>query len=328
VIASPQYLDRYDALTGARLWRTPRRANVWEYAGAAIFGNAVYVVDLIGGKHYLKRFNLTTGAFEYQGPAMVGGNLENAPFVGLDGRIYVTRAQNNDDRFDFLYSFTDTGTEIVENWRTPAHGGGAAARWGVGPDGSIYSMSWTGTPINAESYGYLQRLNPDTGAIVNESTTEIRATYMQIHMAIDQRGVLYVSNGHSGGPFSPTTGRLYSFNADLTERWVVSTGDNLNQGGPALGTDGTLVVAGPNNNIWAYRTIRTQACGLSDIAGPGQSVGPDNTLTADDIIVFLNWFFASDARADVAGPGQSTTPDGQFTADDIIVFLNRFFAGC
>jgi len=70
------------------------------------------------------------------------------------------------------------------------------------------------------------------------------------------------------------------------------------------------------------------ACGLSDVAGPGQSVGPDNTLTADDIIVFLNWFFASDTRADVAGPGQSTSADGQFTADDIIVFLNRFFAGC
>jgi len=69
-------------------------------------------------------------------------------------------------------------------------------------------------------------------------------------------------------------------------------------------------------------------CGLSDIAGPGQSIGADGQLTADDIIVYLNWFFASDLRADVAGPGQSTTPDGQFTADDIIVFLNRFFAGC
>ncbi|MFN7431361.1 MAG: GC-type dockerin domain-anchored protein [bacterium] len=32
--------------------------------------------------------------------------------------------------------------------------------------------------------------------------------------------------------------------------------------------------------------------------------------------------------ADVAGPGQALGPDGQFTADDIIVFLNAFFAGC
>jgi hypothetical protein len=75
-------------------------------------------------------------------------------------------------------------------------------------------------------------------------------------------------------------------------------------------------------------TARTCGCGLSDIAGPGQSIGSDNTLTADDIIVFLNWFFAGNTGADVAGPGQSTSPDGQFTADDIIVFLNRFFAGC
>ncbi|MFN7559015.1 MAG: GC-type dockerin domain-anchored protein [bacterium] len=75
-------------------------------------------------------------------------------------------------------------------------------------------------------------------------------------------------------------------------------------------------------------TVASCACGLSDVAGPGQSVGSDNALTADDIIVYLNWFFAGDTRADVAGPGQSTTPDTQFTADDIIVFLNRFFAGC
>ncbi len=78
----------------------------------------------------------------------------------------------------------------------------------------------------------------------------------------------------------------------------------------------------------AVLTIAPCACGLSDVAGPGQSIGSDGTLTADDIIVFLNWFFAGDTRADVAGPGQSTTPDSQFTADDIIVFLNRFFAGC
>jgi uncharacterized delta-60 repeat protein len=66
----------------------------------------------------------------------------------------------------------------------------------------------------------------------------------------------------------------------------------------------------------------------ADVAGPGQSIGGDNAFTADDIIVFLNWYFANDPRADVAGAGQSSTPDGQFTADDIIVFLNRFFAGC
>jgi hypothetical protein len=69
-------------------------------------------------------------------------------------------------------------------------------------------------------------------------------------------------------------------------------------------------------------------CGLADVAGAGQTIGPDGELTADDIIVFINWFFASDARADVAGAGQTIGADGQFTADDIIVFINRFFGGC
>jgi uncharacterized delta-60 repeat protein len=88
---------------------------------------------------------------------------------------------------------------------------------------------------------------------------------------------------------------------------------------------GAFYTAGGNPSAYFARyTFGSPA----DVAGPGQSPGSDNALTADDIIVYLNWFFASDTRADVAGPGQSTTPDTQFTADDIIVFLNRFFAGC
>jgi hypothetical protein len=70
------------------------------------------------------------------------------------------------------------------------------------------------------------------------------------------------------------------------------------------------------------------ACTPSDVAGPGQTVGADGQLTADDIIVFVGWFFAADARADIAGSGQSVGADGQFTADDLILFINRFFAGC
>jgi hypothetical protein len=63
-----------------------------------------------------------------------------------------------------------------------------------------------------------------------------------------------------------------------------------------------------------------------DVAGSGQTEGLDGQLTADDIIVFINWFFASDDRADIAGAGQTAGADGQYTADDIIVFINEFFA--
>jgi hypothetical protein len=80
-------------------------------------------------------------------------------------------------------------------------------------------------------------------------------------------------------------------------------------------------------------TLSTQvspgfACSLADVAGANQRPCPDGVLTADDIIVFLGWYFAGDSRADVAGPNQGTTPDGQFTADDIIVYLGWYFAGC
>jgi len=85
---------------------------------------------------------------------------------------------------------------------------------------------------------------------------------------------------------------------------------------------------GSVTSIPATLSVSLCPCGLSDIAGPGQANTPDRQLTADDIIVFLAYFFIGDQRADIAGPGQSTTPDGQFTADDIILFLNRFFAGC
>jgi len=69
-------------------------------------------------------------------------------------------------------------------------------------------------------------------------------------------------------------------------------------------------------------------CTLSDIAGPGGLPLPDGELTADDIILFIGWFIARDARADIAGPGGVVGGEGEFTADDIILFIGRFTAGC
>jgi len=97
------------------------------------------------------------------------------------------------------------------------------------------------------------------------------------------------------------------------------------QGQPVLLALGAFAAA--TGTLQLDINFLTPEC-LADVAGPDQSVGPDGVLTADDIIVFLGWFFASDERANIAGPDQSTTPDTSFTADDIIVFLGRYFAGC
>jgi hypothetical protein len=102
-------------------------------------------------------------------------------------------------------------------------------------------------------------------------------------------------------------------------------------------TGGTFTLTG---GFWPG--IGQPLCGPSDVAGPNQAVGGDGGLTADDIIVYLGWYFANttgsptpgnppspaNLLADIAGPNQSTSPDGALTADDIIVFLGRYFAGC
>jgi hypothetical protein len=63
----------------------------------------------------------------------------------------------------------------------------------------------------------------------------------------------------------------------------------------------------------------------ADVAGANQAIGPDGTRTADDIIVFLSWYFAANGLADVAGANQSDQPDGAFSADDVIVYLSWYF---
>jgi hypothetical protein len=60
----------------------------------------------------------------------------------------------------------------------------------------------------------------------------------------------------------------------------------------------------------------------ADVASAGQVEGPDGAYTADDIILFINWFFAANMKADVAGVGQTPGPDCELTADDTIVFLS------
>jgi hypothetical protein len=100
-----------------------------------------------------------------------------------------------------------------------------------------------------------------------------------------------------------------------------------------LRSDGRVVVGwrrgADGNNYATARTLPlVTPCGQADIAGPGPSVGFDGELTADDIILFINWFTSGDSRADVAGPGPSVGSDGEFTADDIILFINWFTFGC
>jgi hypothetical protein len=156
------------------------------------------------------------------------------------------------------------------------------------------------------------------------------------------------STNYEGGATGGGTGNIDQaqtfVDADGPDNIANTADDNyrLPSGSPGINAgSNTLVPAGITQDLagnariaggivdqGAYELAGPTACNASDVAGANQSVGGDGQLTADDIIVFLGWFFNNDPRADVAGPNQSTTPDTIFTADDIIVFLGRYFQGC
>jgi len=97
-------------------------------------------------------------------------------------------------------------------------------------------------------------------------------------------------------------------------------------------TDGTNGQWNSGTTVTAADVAATLAllprCTQSDIAGPGPTTCPDGELTADDVILFISYFTASNLLADIASPGPVAGSDGELTADDIILFINRFTAGC
>jgi probable HAF family extracellular repeat protein len=138
------------------------------------------------------------------------------------------------------------------------------------------------------------------------------------------------SGNGAARPFVWTPGGgMVSIEQYLSARGVVLGGWDL-WNLAAVSPDGTAMTGvGDLNGVpraWLVRGVRT--CSASDVAGPNQGASPDGQLSADDIIVFLAFYFTGDPRGDVAGLNQSSVPDGAFTADDIIVFLSRYFQGC
>lgn len=153
------------------------------------------------------------------------------------------------------------------------------------------------------------------------------------------RGRIFYSDACEGGL---RTGRLDSTGTQLLDVQQLATQLNLrgNTQSTSIGIVsmvaedgvGEMYVLQANRGATGtgriYRLVPSSGQpALADVAGPNQSAGPDGQYSADDIITYLNWYFAGAAEADVAGPNQSTIVDQQLSADDIIAFLNAFFAG-
>jgi hypothetical protein len=236
IIASFHTIKRIRASDGTTAWTASRVGSVSGNCGGASSGNAVYVADAVVGGNAIKRYDLATGAFQYQSPVMTGFTLQNTPFVAPDGTIYLSRTQNNVNT-DFFYALHDDGSSLSIQWSVPA-GWSTSSEFAVAPDGSVYMWA-PGMEIH--------RLDPATGATLASSGPVPADFASSPRMGVDVQGRLYFSNG------SFSTGRVTSFNHDLSQRWSVAV-PNVNIGAPCIGQDGTLIVAGVGTDVRAYRT--------------------------------------------------------------------------
>ncbi|MCC6408777.1 MAG: PQQ-binding-like beta-propeller repeat protein [Planctomycetes bacterium] len=244
IVGDLSTLTRIDAATGTTVWTFNRTRPISGNCGAAVTDTAVYLDNgFFGSSQWITKLDLATGAFLYDSPHIPGGSEQNAPFVSPDGKtVYLARTQNN-PATDFLFAFDDTGSALNVKWQT-------AVRWttshehGIAADGSIYTF----LPNNE-----FVRLDPATGLVASTAgiLSPIGTGNLSPKTAVAANGVVYVSNGWANSP--STNGRVWAFSADLSTNLFTLNLTNPNQGGPALGANGTLIVA-DLAGVRAYRT--------------------------------------------------------------------------
>jgi outer membrane protein assembly factor BamB len=256
-------LVRIDAVTGLTVWDVPRACPTSGGCDAVCSGKKVYAWEPGGMGPVITAFDADTGMRLYSTPGVLGGIVQQvAPFVGPDGTVYAPRTQNN-PATDYLVAFADTGSALVEKWKSPI-GYVPFASHAFGPDGSVYTY---------DRMQRIVRLDPTSGMVLDTSRSFPFDFPMQPRMAADAAGRVYLTNGGFG------QGRVFCFTPDLALLWSEAV-PNVNVGGPALGAGGILVVAGTGTNVRAYDPCPTPvtyctakpglACGLPAIASSGK----------------------------------------------------------
>jgi len=276
VVGDRLAMNRIDAATGATVWSTPRSCSVSGNCGPAATDTAVFYDEVVPGGQVITKVDLATGTPLYSSTLMPGFTEQNQPFLSPDGStVYHSRTQNN-PLTDFLYAFDDTGTALVERWHREV-------RWttshehGVADDGSVYTF----LPTNE-----LVRIDAATGAVTANAGVlpGIGTGNLSPKTVVDGEGKVYVSNGWTGTP--STNGRVWAFDADLTTLLFTLNLDNPNQGGPALGADGVLVVS-DRIGVHAYRcpragaTFRNAGTNPASYAASAPALGTTFTATVD-----------------------------------------------
>ncbi len=295
-------LLRISHVDGTTVWSAPRSCPTSNGCQAAVYGDRVYIWEQSPQGPVVTVFDIADGTELYSTPSVSGGLIEQkGPFVGPDGTVYAPRSANN-PATDFLVAYDDSGAAFVEKWRVPL-GYVPFASFGVGPDGSVYS--YRAVRVGDEKDLSVQRLDPDTGAVLDESAPTRVSLGASPRIAIDAEGKVFFTNG--GFP----NGALFALDADLAERWSQAI-VNVNVGGPVLGEGGVLVVCGVGNNVRAYRTKSDTCDGDIDLSG---------AVDFQDIVrILAAWGPCPGCQEDLDG-------DGFVTFQDLLIVLGAW-GGC
>lgn len=224
VVGSSSVL-RINAANGSRVFQAPRGGGISGGGEPLIYGGKYYIRSGFVGDR-LAAHNLENGQFLYWSGSM--GGWQTGVFAGPDGSFYFPVTS--------LFALRDTSGGFAQPWSSPLAPQTAFSTFAVGPDSTVCVYGVVGDSL------VVNRLNPRTGAVLNTSQPiKGGGSIFSGHMAIDRNGTLFVTNSEN---------HLYSFNADLTLRWVDIV--PRSEGGPALAADGTLLVSA-NDGIRAYR---------------------------------------------------------------------------
>lgn len=239
MIASFTDIWRFNSQDGSLVWHANRVGSVSSSCGGALFQDRFYIADAAPGGHIIVSYDLETGTRLYESLVMPGFTLQNTPFIGPDGTVYLSRTQNNPVT-DFFYAFTDTGASFVEKWHV-ACAWTTFSEFATSRDGSVYCL------LPGPRIGML---DANTGGILAQSDVlDDPDSYLSPHFAVDAVGTVYFSNGGFAD------GLVSVFTSDLLPVWN-TTISNINIGGPSLGHNGVLLLCGTGTNIRAYRTAQ------------------------------------------------------------------------
>jgi outer membrane protein assembly factor BamB len=295
-------LMRIDHTDGSTLWETARQCPSSDGCDAAVFGDAVYVLEVLpdpGGLAYVvARYDAVTGQRLYGSlPLRVQffGINQVGLFVGPDGTVYAPLSNNTPG--DAMVALADSGTALTEKWRFPLPYIPFAS-FATGPDGTVYTYSTDDEVV---------RLDPADGNVLSTSLPiPWDAAGWFPRVVVDGRGRVFLNNA------AVTLGRLYAFDAGLRLHWSDPVPD-ITLGGPAIGANGTLVVAASGTTVRAYRTpfsgdipMRVDASlaldgasNANDVMEPGETVG-----------VQTSWENSTHADAALAGTASNLTGPG------------------